>query len=40
MKHAVYRMGRSAYKLWSKFLGIVGDIKIYKWPMFIIYDPT
>lgn len=27
-------------KLWSKFLTIFGDIKLFKWPMFIIYDPV
>lgn len=33
-------LGRATYRLWSKILGIIGDIKIYKWPMFVIYDPS
>lgn len=36
----IHRIGKATYKLWSKLLGIIGDIKIYKWPMFIIYDPS
>lgn len=27
------------YKIWSKFLTFFGDIKIFKFPMFIVYDP-
>ncbi len=27
-------------KIKSKFLTIIGDIKIFKWPMFIVYDPV
>jgi len=32
------------HKLWSKIknslLNILGDLKYYKWPMFIVYDPS
>lgn len=28
------------YKLNAKFLTAFGNIKVYKWPMFVIYDPT
>lgn len=27
------------YKIWAKFLTIVGDIKIFRWPFWVIYDP-
>lgn len=27
------------YRIWSKFLTFFGDIKIFKFPMFIVYDP-
>lgn len=33
-------MKRFFRKLTSKFLTIIGDIKIFKWPMFIVYDPV
>ena len=32
-------MKKFFYKLWAKFLTIVGDIKWFKWPMWILYDP-
>ncbi len=28
------------YKLWAKFLTLFGDIKLFKWPMFIVYDDS
>lgn len=33
-------MKKTIYKLWSKFLTMFGNIKIFKWPMFFIYDPS
>jgi uncharacterized protein YycO len=27
------------YKVWSKFLDIFGDIKIFKFPLWVVYDP-
>src|SRR5574344_499310 len=32
-------MKKALYKIWSKFLSIFGDIKVFKWPLFCIYDP-
>ena len=32
-------MKKFLYKLWSKFLTHFGEIKIFKYPMFIVYDP-
>ena len=34
----IKKLGSTIYHLWSRFLDIFGNIKIYKWPMFIIYD--
>lgn len=28
------------YSYWSKFLTIIGDIKIYKYPCFLLYNPS
>lgn len=33
-------MKRFFYKLWSKFLTFVGDIKIFRFPFFMVYDPN
>jgi hypothetical protein len=33
-------MKRYLYKIWSKFLTAFGEIKIFKYPMFIVYDPA
>jgi uncharacterized protein YycO len=33
-------MKNAIYKFWSKLLDIIGDIKLYKFPMFVVYDPT
>lgn len=33
------RISRLAYKLWSKFLKFFGDIKCFKFPLFLVYDP-
>lgn len=27
------------YKVWSKFLAIVGEIRIFKWPCWVVYTP-
>ena len=32
-------MKKFFYKLWAKFLTIVGDIKWFKWPLWLLYDP-
>lgn len=32
-------MHKFFYKIWSKFLTAVGDIKWFKWPFWILYDP-
>ena len=32
-------MKKLLYKIWSKFLTIVGDVKIFKFPLFMVYDP-
>lgn len=32
-------MKKLLYKIWSKFLTFFGEIKIFKYPMFIVYDP-
>ena len=40
MKEFIYSLGRKSYKLWSKLLDIIGDIKVYKWPFFMVYDPS
>ena len=33
-------MKKFLYKIWSKFLTIFGEIKIFKFPLFIVYDPN
>ena len=33
-------MKKFLYKIWAKFLTIFGDIKIFKWPMFVVYDDS
>lgn len=33
-------MKKFLYKMWSKFLTVFGEIKIFKFPMFIVYDPN
>ncbi len=33
-------MKRLLYILQSKFLTVFGNIKVFKWPLFIVYDPT
>jgi hypothetical protein len=32
-------MKKFLYKLWSKFLTAFGNVKIFKWPLFLVYDP-
>ena len=27
-------------KLWAKFITCFGSIKVFKFPMFIVYDPS
>lgn len=33
-------MNKFCYKLWSKFLTIFGNIKVFAWPLWICYDPN
>lgn len=33
-------MKKFLYRLWSKFLTGFGEVKIFKFPMFIVYDPN
>ena len=28
------------YRIWSKFLTAFGNIKVFKWPFFMVYDPS
>lgn len=32
-------MKRFLYKVWSKFLTMFGNVKIFKYPLFLVYDP-
>ena len=32
-------MKKTLYKIWSKFLTMFGNIKVFKWPFWIVYDP-
>lgn len=32
-------MKKILYKLWTKFLTAFGNVKIFKWPLFLVYDP-
>ena len=32
-------MKKLFYNAWAKFLTAFGDIKIFRWPLWIIYDP-
>ena len=32
-------MKKTLYKIWSKFLTMFGNIKLFRFPMFLIYDP-
>jgi len=38
-KH-IRKIGKFFYKKWSRLLDIIGDIKLFKYPMFIAYDPS
>ena len=32
-------MKKLLYKIWSRFLTRLGDIKIFRWPLWTVYDP-
>ena len=32
-------MKKAMYKIWSKFLSAFGNVKCFRWPLFLIYDP-
>lgn len=36
----IKKLGKLTYIVWSKFLEMFSNVKIFKWPMFIVYDPT
>lgn len=36
----IKKLGKFTYIIWSKFLEMFGNVKIFKWPMFLVYDPT
>ena len=40
MKDAIIKVGKLTYKIWAKLLDFIGDIKLFKYPMFIVYDPS
>ena len=33
-------MKKALYKIWAKFLTWFGNIKIFKFPLFVVYDPS
>lgn len=33
-------IGKILHRIWRVFLTILGDIKVYPFPMFIVYDPS
>lgn len=33
------KLKKTLYKMWSKFLTAFGDIKIFRWPFWLVYDP-
>ena len=35
-----YVMKKWIYKIWAKFLTWFGNIKIFKFPLFVVYDPS
>lgn len=32
-------MKKFFYRLWSAFLTMFGDIKVFRWPLWVVYDP-
>ena len=34
------KLRKSLYKRWSRLLDIIGDIKVFKFPFFMVYDPS
>ena len=32
-------MKKTIYEIWSKFLTTFGNVKVFSWPMFLVYDP-
>jgi len=32
-------MRKWAYEKWAKLLTVIGDIKVFKWPFWMVYDP-
>ena len=33
-------MKKQLYKIWARILTIFGDIKLFKWPLWVVYDPS
>lgn len=38
MEISFRKFGKAAYGLWSRLVDIVGDVKIFKFPLFAVYD--
>lgn len=34
------KFSRFLYRRWSRLLDIIGDIKLFKFPLFLAYDPS
>jgi len=32
-------MKQFLYKIWAKFLSMYGDIKVFRFPLWLVYDP-
>lgn len=39
MGNRLMRMPKTIYKWWSKFLTFFGDIKVFSYPLWLVYDP-
>ena len=38
--NAVQKVKKALSKLWVKFLTQFGNIKVFKFPLFMVYDPS
>lgn len=38
MKMSIKSLGQGLYSAWSKLLDVIGDIKVFKFPLFVVYD--
>jgi len=39
MGNSLMKMPKTIYKWWSKFLTFFGDIKVFSYPLWLVYDP-